>query len=115
MNFFHVYYQLTDELISTLRNISQNNRDEAITLINDLLNKREQTLSKIQPPFSDEEKHFGAKLVQMEKTLKQLLEKEKQSIQGNMAQLSKTKTSMNKYINPYQNMQTDGYFYDKRK
>lgn len=108
-------FSLTEKLITSVQKVNEQNREESITMIEELLDEREQLLRMIKPPFSKEEQIIGEKIVLMNDTLQNLLNIQKQNIQKDINSLSKKKTSMNKYINPYQNMQTDGYFYDKRK
>ncbi|MGE6257356.1 flagellar protein FliT [Heyndrickxia sporothermodurans] len=108
-------YNLTEKLVTDLQLESEKERDVLIAEVTEILEKREQLLPLIKPPFSNEEMLLGTKLVELNKILHLLLNKEKQHIQKDINGLSKKKISMNKYINPYQSMQTDGYFYDKRK
>jgi flagellar protein FliT len=108
-------YNLTVKLISTLEGVNANNREIVIEKINKLLVDRAGILPSIKPPFSEYDSEIGEKTVQLNQTLSILLNKVKQEIQKDMNGLSKKKTSMKSYINPYSSLQTDGFFYDKRK
>jgi flagellar protein FliT len=113
MNTVYECYHLTEEIVKALKN-TKIEREEKIKIVEELLNKREQVIQLIKSPFTMEEKKIGAKVVQQDKTLQLLLNIEKQEIQKDINGLSKRKSSVNKYRNPYQNMQIDGYFYDKK-
>jgi flagellar protein FliT len=115
MNAVQACNLLSEELITALQKVTTENRDKAIEKIQELLSKREQLLPMIKPPFTDQEALVGKKLIQQQNVLDRLLIKVKLEIQRDINGLSKKRTSMKRYINPYQNMQTDGFFYDKRK
>ncbi|MFD6439764.1 flagellar protein FliT, partial [Peribacillus sp. NPDC060186] len=93
---------------------SEQDRDRKIEKVEVLLEEREKSISEIQPPFSDSEQDLGKKLIELNEKVSQLLEEQKVEIQHDMKQLSVTKESTNKYVNPYQSLSTDGVFYDKR-
>ncbi|MBB2481624.1 flagellar protein FliT [Bacillus sp. APMAM] len=114
MNAVQACYLLTEELITSLKQVTSDHRDKAIAKMQDLLSKREQLLPLIKPPFSEQEALVGKQLIQQQQELDRLLLKVKQDIQKDIKGVSKKKTSMRRYINPYENMQTDGFFYDKR-
>lgn len=108
------FYQLTIELIQLLGK-PQGDRDEKITRVEELLNQREALMKEIIPPYTPEEAELGKKLIQLNARLTQLLQTEKISIQKDIKGLQTKKESNTKYVNPYQNLSTDGMFYDKRK
>jgi flagellar protein FliT len=114
MNAVQACYLLTDELITTLQEVTTEHRDQAIEKIQEILSKREQLLLMIKPPFSDQESLIGKQLIKQQSELDRLLIKTKQDIQRDINGLSKKRTSMKRYTNPYENMQTDGFFYDRR-
>ncbi|WP_026580989.1 flagellar protein FliT [Bacillus sp. J33] len=108
------FHDATLELIAVLEN-QQLDRDTKISGIQTLLEKRQQAMANMAPPYSDAEKELGAKLLQLNEKATQLMKREKLFIQKDIKDLSIKKESSNKYINPYQSMATDGMFYDKRK
>lgn len=114
MNAVQACYVLTEELITTLKQVSSEHRDSTIEKMQELLSKREQLLPMIKPPFSEQEVLVGKQLIQQQHELDQLLLKVKRDIQKDINGLTKKKTSVRRYTNPYENMQTDGFFYDKR-
>lgn len=108
------FYQLTIELIQQLGK-PQGERDEKITRVEELLDQRDALMKEILPPYTPEEMELGKKLIQLNARLTQLLLTEKISIQKDIKGLQAKKESNTKYVNPYQNLSTDGMFYDKRK
>lgn len=109
------FYNVTMELITWLLEHPHDERDERIKKIEELMEKREAFMQNIKPPFSPEEQLLGKKLMDLNQQLDKLLLLEKTAIQKNIKDLHKTKESTNKYANPYQSLNTDGIFYDKRK
>jgi flagellar protein FliT len=90
-------------------------RDEKILQIEELLAQRETLLKDMSGPYSDEEKELGKQILILNEKLDEYLKKEKVEIQIDINNLNKKKESNNKYANPYENVSTDGMFYDKRK
>ncbi|MDE3840136.1 flagellar protein FliT [Bacillus methanolicus] len=107
------FHDLTVQLIKLLE--SSADRDEKIAKTTELLEKRQQLMSEMIPPFSNEEKEIGAAAITLNKKLNDLLYKEKILIQKDIKELSRKKESTNKYENPYNSLLIDGMFYDKRK
>lgn len=107
------FYQLTVELIQLLESLEE--RDGKITKVEAILGKREILLKQIVPPYSAEEVELGQQLLRLNYKLSQLLQAEKNLIQKDIKALQTKKESNTKYVNPYQNLSTDGVFYDKRK
>ncbi|WP_210367209.1 flagellar protein FliT [Bacillus sp. REN3] len=108
------FYQLTVELIQLLGKTDVE-RDGKIVRIDELLDQREALMKEIVPPYTPEEAEFGKELIQLDARLAQLLQAEKLSIQKDIKNLQVKKESNTKYVHPYQNLSTDGMFYDKRK
>ncbi|WP_374721185.1 flagellar protein FliT [Peribacillus tepidiphilus] len=116
MNRLKSYYELTLQLIELSESISSSDdREDGIQTIEALLDKREELLKEATPPFSPEEMQTGKELIEMEKTLRVQLEKVKNSIKKDIIGLQAKKQGNQKYSNPYENLTTDGVFYDKRK
>ncbi|NYV66217.1 flagellar protein FliT [Bacillus sp. Gen3] len=115
MNPIQECYTMTKEMIETLLNNVNHDRKTRIQKVEDFLEKREQLLGLIKPPFSDEDQLLGERLVVLGKKFDVLLMNLKLEIQRDMNGLNKQKKSMNQYTNPYANLQSDGFFYDKRK
>nr|WP_285890912.1 flagellar protein FliT [Mesobacillus subterraneus] len=99
-------------MISVLE--SADERDGKISRVEALLDERENLMNEMVPPFSPDEVEVGKKLVLLNSKLMQLLQKEKVLVQKDIKNLQAKKESNSKYINPYENLSTDGVFYDKR-
>ena len=108
------FYEATIELIQILQK-PQSERDEKILKVEELLEKREVLMKEIIPPYTPEEAELGKQVVQVNARLEELLGAEKVSIQKDIKNLQAKKESNTKYVNPYQNLSTDGMFYDKKK
>jgi flagellar protein FliT len=108
------FHLLTNELIQLLENF-EIDRDDKIARVEVLLSQREILMGAIQPPFTPEEIEIGKKINQLNLRLSQLLKQEKAAVQKDIKDTQNKKESNTKYVNPYQNLSTDGMFYDKRK
>lgn len=106
------FYELTVELIRILSSAEE--RDGKIAQVQSLLDQRESLMKEMVPPYTSDEVETGQKLIQLNSRLLQLLQTEKILIQKDIKDLQTKKESNTKYVNPYQNLSTDGMFYDKR-
>ncbi|MGE7670061.1 flagellar protein FliT [Peribacillus sp. NPDC097077] len=109
------FHDVTIELLTVLQDQTIVERDERIDRIMQLLDQREELLSQIQPPFSAEELQLGRQSMRLNQQVDQLLLLQKQEIQRDIKELNQKKKTSNKYTNPYENLSTDGMFYDKKK
>ncbi|MCA1031450.1 flagellar protein FliT [Bacillus timonensis] len=109
-------YEMTKHLLQIVEStFSKEDRETVIEEINALLVERDNLLSELQAPYSDEEKNLGKQLIEMNAVLDAKLKEIKQQIGEDLKQVKKTKTSTKQYVNPYQGMNNDGMFFDKRK
>lgn len=108
------FYDLTIKLIQLLEKYP-GKRDDKIAQIEMILSQREELMKVMVPPFTHEEVEVGKNIIQLNSRLTQLLQSEKTTIQKELKDLKKKKETSIKYVNPYQNLLTDGMFYDKRK
>lgn len=109
-------YRITKELHGILSEpVPQEKRDEVIEKITGLLDEREQLISKVKPPFTEEEGKFGAEIVQMNVFIDSKLVCLKKEIELDIANQKKRKVTTTKYVNPYQSAPSDGMFFDKKK
>lgn len=107
--------RLTKQLYDLVHNSDEKkDRDRLIQQIDRLLDQREQLLPEIAPPFSEKEKKLGRAIMQMNQTIDVKLQKIKSQIEQDIVDAKKTKTSVQKYVNPYESLQTDGVYYDKK-
>jgi flagellar protein FliT len=110
-------FELTKELLGILTtlNSSEEDRDRTIERIDNFINRRERLLKDIQPPFSEEEKKLGQQIVKMNKVIDHRLSVLREEIKRDMNGINKKKTNVKKYANPYESLQQDGVYYDKKK
>ena len=106
-------YSITAQLIELVK--KKSDQKDFINEMEELFNRRQACLSLLSPPKTDNEKQLGQALMQQDQELKEALQQEKLTIQQELKQLKIKKSSNQKYVNPYQALQTDGMFYDKRK
>lgn len=106
------FYQRTEELVRILE--SNEERDGKIEQVQTLLEEREHLMKEMIPPFTPDEAEVGRRLIPLNTRLMQLLQTEKAMVQKEIKNLQAKKESNTKYVNPYQNLSTDGMFYDKR-
>jgi len=114
---FEQVYQLSEQLYHLVsKPLAKDARDERIEQITSLLEKREQVLSQVQPPFTSSEKELFQQILTWNDVITAKFTELKAQIQQDMIQAKKSKTTTQQYVNPYQNVSTsDGMFYDKRK
>ncbi|MFE8701654.1 flagellar protein FliT [Cytobacillus sp. FJAT-54145] len=113
MSALQLYFKKTEDLVHLLQ-ISPD-RDEVLLTIESGFLEREEYLKGINPPFTQEDKELYIKIQKLEVELQALLNKEKLAIQKDIKDLSIKKQTSNKYTNPYESINQDGMFYDKRK
>jgi flagellar protein FliT len=107
-------YDLTNDLLQVVQSFNEENRDDVINQIEELLEKRQDILQQIKPPFSNEEHALGQEIVKMNRALDTKLILISNEVQRDMNGLNKKKVSAKKYTNPYESVNFDGMFYDKR-
>ncbi|PKG22075.1 flagellar protein FliT [Niallia nealsonii] len=113
MESYKQLFAVTSQLIELVK--EKSDQEDFIKEMEELFTKRQACLSLLSPPKTDSEKKLGQALMQQDQELKEVLQQEKLTIQQELKQLKVKKTSNQKYVNPYQALQTDGMFYDKRK
>lgn len=114
MEALDTFHEVTKQLIGLLQQ-ETSNRDEQIAKLQGLLDRREELLPLIQPPFSSSEQQLGKQVVALNQQVDDLLAKQKIDIQQDIKKLSIQKETNHKYTNPYESLVVDGVFYDKRK
>jgi flagellar protein FliT len=90
-------------------------RDDVIERLDQLLDERQLLLDQFTPPFSNDEKQLGQEILSWNRVIDSKLISFQQAVQRDINGLSMKKKSVNKYVNPYESMQHDGMFYDKKK
>ncbi|MGM7634533.1 flagellar protein FliT [Bacillus sp. Hm123] len=106
-------YKITEELFQLVQPPDED-RDGLVEAIEKLLEQRQSLLANIRAPFSAEEEELGKQIIEKNAIIDTRLKKLKEEIQKDMQQLSKKKSSANKYVNPYASLGVNAAFYDKK-
>jgi flagellar protein FliT len=108
-------HSITKQLKEAVEEVAAGNRDSVIGKIEKLLTERQSLLGSIKPPFTEDEQVIGKQMMAWNQEIDRKLVLLRTEIKRDMNGLTKKKTSAQKYTNPYENMQHDGMFYDKKK
>lgn len=111
------YIKKTKELLAHLEKgipKKEQDLDEYIEKINWFLEERKTMLLEM-PDLKGLEEHTKQELVQMEKKLQLHMKKQMDSIKGEIKILQLKKQKNDYYANPYENVNFDGTFFDKKK
>lgn len=113
MSGIQLFFDLTVQLIKLYQD--SGDRDERIEETERLLELREEAMKKVSSPTTDAERELLQKCKQLNDHLNGLMMNEKLNIQKDMKELKTKKESANKYANPYDSVNPDGMFYDRKK
>ncbi len=114
MNPVKEFYLLTSDLISLLD--EDNSGQEAkLEKINELLDRREKVLKNLEPPFTEGETAVVKQALALNEKLIWMMKEKQKKIKQELTAVKNKRKIRNGYIHSLQPMQTDGYFYDKRK
>ncbi|MCA1055314.1 flagellar protein FliT [Rossellomorea aquimaris] len=108
-------HSITKQLLEAIDGVTDENRDSVIEKIEKLLVERQSLLGAINPPFTENEQAIGKQMMGWNQEIDGKLMLLRAEIKRDMNGLTKKKTSAQKYTNPYENLQHDGMFYDKKK
>ncbi|MGG1630246.1 flagellar protein FliT [Rossellomorea sp. NRS-1567] len=108
-------YTITKQLKEALEQVTDENRESTIEEVESLLEKRQSLLGNIKPPYTQEEQELGKQMIAWNGLIDRQLAQLRLQIKRDMNGLTKKKTSVQKYSNPYESLQYDGMFYDKKK
>jgi flagellar protein FliT len=108
-------YTITKQLKEALEQVTDENRESTIEEVESLLEKRQSVLGTIKPPYTQDEQELGKQMIAWNQQIDRQLSQLRLEIKRDMNGLTKKKTSVQKYSNPYESLQYDGMFYDKKK
>ncbi|MGE6754513.1 flagellar protein FliT [Rossellomorea sp. NPDC071047] len=108
-------YTITKQLKEALEQVTDENRESTIEEVESLLEKRQSVLGTIKPPYTYDEQELGKQMIGWNQQIDRQLAQLRLEIKRDMNGLTKKKTSVQKYSNPYGSLQYDGMFYDKKK
>jgi flagellar protein FliT len=115
MSSVRLCHSVTKQLHTAVNGITDENREAVIGKIEKLLEERQVLLENIRPPFTSEEHVLGKQMMEWNQVIDRTLISLRNDIKRDMNGLTKKKTTVQRYSNPYENMQHDGMFYDKKK
>ncbi|WP_066055936.1 hypothetical protein [Robertmurraya korlensis] len=113
MNGLGLFFDITVQLIKLYQ--SAGDRDERLKETERLLELREGAMRDATPPASEADRELVKKCMQLNDHLNALFTKERLNIQKDIKELKVKKVTTNKYVNPYENYNPDGVFYDRKK
>lgn len=102
-------------IIKLARITDENHREEVIQTINHHLERREQLLSEIKAPFTDEEQSEKKRFVQLEREMTEVLEQFYQKLKEELFTMKAKKGTVKNYVNPYDKVARDGTYYDTKQ
>src|SRR5699024_10606796 len=106
-------YELSEQLVQVLNNDEALERERLIIEVEAIVSRREKVVFQLQPPYTDEEKVIGKKLLQLEEEIDQKMKVLFKDVRKDILQFKQQKSSNRSYINPYGQMETiDGMYLD---
>jgi len=110
-------WEVTKTLAELLEKpVAKEAREETIAAVEHWLERREELIAQLSPPYSEEEQRLGREIVALNQTIGKKLTQLKQQIQRDLATLKQKKKANQNYTNPYQEtVSMDGMFYDKKR
>ncbi len=110
------FIRKTEELLAHLESNfpTSDERDTYLVKTNQLLNEREQLLSRLSN-LSTLEEAQKSEMIQYETKLQALLKKQQTEIKKNLQLLRLQKNKTVKYQDPYGDISVDGMYLDKKK
>ncbi|GAB3056958.1 flagellar protein FliT [Virgibacillus ainsalahensis] len=117
MNRLQPLYDVTLQLKEVIdQEITSQNRDTIVEQVNQLVEQRGYHMKELTPPYTQEEKYLGEKLIELNVPIQQSMNQLFAQLKEEMKQVKKQRKSNRKYINPYANVRTmDGMFMDSKK
>ncbi|MDX8044637.1 hypothetical protein SH601_01440 [Gracilibacillus sp. S3-1-1] len=111
------YIEKTQIMLQLLAQpLTNEQRERAITKIDQLMEERGELTKDIKPPFSKEEEQLGKKAIELDNQFQQQLANLFRHIKKDMRNAKKQSRSNHSYLNPYKNVASyDGRFLDSKK
>lgn len=109
------YAAISEEMVAHLKQgIIEENSDNDLKKLEDYFNARDQLITSIQPPTTDEEKELGQHIMQLNEEIEKRTKALYASVKVKMNQMKKQQHTSHAYANPYDGFSIDGTFYDER-
>lgn len=117
MNRLEPVYEITEEMMELVnQDITAKDRESVIEKLNELLLRREKMIHSISEPYSLEEKQLGERLIPLNESVHKKMKRIFTNLKEEMQQMQKKKSTNQRYVNPYRNVQVmDGMYMDRKK
>ena len=108
-------YKVTLNLYNHLqRPISKNNRSDYINRIEELLEQREELITRFNGEVTDSDKKIGNEIVKYNTFINARIENIYKEIGKDLTHIKQNKKTKKKYENPYNLATADSVFFDKK-
>ena len=118
MGYVQTLFQITSEMIEELNKFEKNEQDRPTTIehMTTLIERRDEVIKQIKPPYSDDEMKLGQQVITLNEEIQKKMQDLYTSVKEDMNKVKKQKQSRRSYINPYGNLKTtDGMYVDHKK
>src|SRR5690625_2136328 len=110
-------YDVTNKIENILnQSITTKNRESVISEVTTVIEERGRMMEELIPPFSEDDKSEGKKVVQLNVQIEKKMELLFESLNHDIRKMNTKKESSRSYINPYGNIKsTDGMYLDSKQ
>lgn len=109
------WQEVTEQLLMLTGPTTEDKRDQVITDIEKIIDKRDKLQGELVGPFTPEEEAFGKELVEQEAQVQKRLALFMKRIRLDITEAQNKKDNMINYMNPYSKVARDGTFYDTKQ
>lgn len=106
---------ITQELFDLLQVNNDSDRDKLIEEITTMVEQRDSLIVQLPTPFNVEEKKVVEKIMKQDEFIKEQMAIIFKLVKKDIALLKQQKLLNKGYNNPYQSLNNDGMFFDKKK
>ncbi|MBP0726724.1 hypothetical protein J5Y03_16320 [Bacillus sp. RG28] len=116
MDVFVKLHHVTKQLAEHFKILpQQDERDKYIETIQSLLDEREELITHLQVPVTEEEKLIGKEIMELNHGIEPALHKLRELIKIDINGLMGKKKVHTQYINPYKSLNNVSAFFDKKE
>lgn len=110
--------EMTTEMVDVLEQYEKQSIDRSTTIekMTTLIERRDEVMNELKPPYTDEEMEIGKKVIELNEQITEKMEQIYKLVKEDMSKVKKKKAYNPSYINPYGNLRTtDGLYIDSKK
>lgn len=110
--------EMTTEMVDVLEQYEKQSIDRSTTIekMTTLIERRDEIMNELKPPYTDEEMEIGKKVIELNEQITEKMEQIYKLVKEDMSKVKKKKAYNPSYINPYGNLRTtDGLYIDSKK